>query len=108
MLVAGDTGAAIAVTVTKPDGTVIDLTGYTATFTFEVDGGALLQKKTVAMTVLDPATDGVVLYNFEGSDLPQPTSRPLANLLGEVQIVDSGGGSLTSVSTIQIPIRGRL
>lgn len=108
--VAGDTGSSISITLKKTDNTIIDLTGYSATFTFEVDGGALLAKKTVAMTVAAPATSGVVTYNFAAIDLPTQTvpNRTTSTLTGEVSITDGTGKVTTSLALVSAIIRNRL
>lgn len=107
-LVAGDTGSTISVTAKRANGTVIDLTGYAAAFTFKVNG--LLALKTVAMTVQSPASDGVVTYQFLGTDLPTQVAAnsDTCILVGEVQITDGGGNVLTSVGPIVATIRNRL
>lgn len=108
--VAGDTGSSISATLRKTDGTIIDLTGYSAAFTFEVDGGLLLAKKTVAMTISAPPTSGIVTYQFAAIDLPTQTvlNKSTSTLTGEISITDDTGKVTTSLGFVSAIIRNRL
>jgi hypothetical protein len=62
--------APLQMTLADSDGTAVDLTGYTATFYWQVDGDAttLLSR---ASTLTD-AANGVVTHTWEAADLDDP------------------------------------
>jgi hypothetical protein len=67
VLVKGDGGSMVVVTLTQPDGSLIDLTSKTVKLAFTIGSGALVRKD---MTTLDQnASKGQASYQFAVADL---------------------------------------
>jgi hypothetical protein len=86
-VVCGDTATTISVTCTNVDGSVIDLTGASATIEWVINGGALVSK---TMSIPAPKT-GVCCYTFATGDL-----ATAGQLLYRVIITFAGGAILTT------------
>lgn len=98
--VAGDTASKHGpVTCKDKAGVVIDLTGTTVKLLYRIEGGAL---QTRTMTILSPATEGKVEYQFISTDLTEGV------MVGAVEITDSGGKIVTETCTFKRVIRAKL
>ncbi len=64
-MMAGDTATTLSITITNPDGSAFNLTGYTASLQFLDSAGTTLEQK--AMTISAPTT-GVCTYTFAQAD----------------------------------------
>jgi hypothetical protein len=65
----GDTEVALAATLVRPDGTVVDLTGLTVKFTMiDSDGADVIAETETGVTVTD-ADSGEVQYTFSSGDV---------------------------------------
>lgn len=97
--VAGDTASKIRVSLTRAsDGSVFDLTGYTARLKFRIGTGAVLTK---SMDIVAPPTGGVVEYMFASGELTEGT------MYAEVEALVSGTViSTTTVGTFIV--RGKV
>jgi hypothetical protein len=96
--VTGDTGNFLRVAVKRKDGTPLVLTGSTARLRWEDADGLPTFKQ---MTVVD-AVNGIVEYNFTGTDLYAPV------MVFEVEITDAGEKVLTGVELIQVTVRPQI
>lgn len=98
--VAGDTGTIHGpVTCKDKAGTVIDLTGGSAKLLYRMDGGSL---QTKTMTVNSPATSGNVQYQFLSGELIA------GEMVGEIEVTDSGNKIITEICTFTRAIRAKI
>jgi len=97
--VSGDTGSVLQVTCRDNDSNdVIDLTGSTVRLKW-MDAASDLQTRT--MTISNP-TGGVVTYQFQSGELFAKQMK------FEVEVTDSGGSVLHSLSLLREDVRGAL
>lgn len=94
-LVAGDTSPVLRVTCTKPDGSVLDLTGAIVRLYWRISKG---NGQTRVMTITD-ANAGIAEYQFQQGDLSA------GELVGEVEVTFSDRSIVTSTTTFSATIR---
>jgi len=97
--VSGDTGSKLQVTCKDDDtGTAIDLTGSTVQLQWKDRSGTFVEK---TMTVTD-AANGVAEYQFAAGELFAK------KMLFEVEITDSSGNVIRSLSLLEEDVRSAL
>ena len=92
----GDTLPALVVTITKTDGTALDLTDSTAKFVMVDSAGVEIIDE--AMTVTD-AENGIVQYEWQAGD-----TDTAGEFRGEVKVTYSDGTLITAPAVDYIPI----
>jgi hypothetical protein len=98
--VAADTNSVVRVTiVNKQTRGVIDLTNTTVLFIFSIDSGPT---KSATMTVLAPALDGVVEYQFVVGDLVEGT------MTAAIQVTFADTTILSQLDSFTFRIRAKL
>jgi hypothetical protein len=65
----GDTEVALAATLVRPDGTVVDLTGLTVKFTMVDSAGTDVVAETTSGVTVTDADSGEVQYTFSSGDV---------------------------------------
>lgn len=102
-LVAGDTVSKFVVTCKKKsDGTVIDLTGYTAQLIFHVEKDGV-HNRTIAQAMAIPTpVSGIVEYQFVAGELVE------GDLKADVRLTDPGGKFSTGLKKIERVVRERV
>lgn len=101
-LVKGDGGSVLTVTIKdRETGTMLNLTGKTATLRYTLNGGAAQQR---SMTVLNQTTSpGQVQYQFLTSDL-----SAAGELVGDVVIQSGESDQLTTVEALHLRVKSAI
>ncbi len=98
--VAGDTNSVVRVTVVnKQTRAVIDLTNATVLFIYTIDTGST-QSRT--MTVLSPATAGVVEYQFVTGDLVAGA------MIANIEVTFADATILSQLDSFTFQVRAKL
>jgi hypothetical protein len=92
----GDLRPGISTTVYDESGNVVDLTGCAVNFAWQQQGGPSFTK---AATILSPASNGQVVYNWATGD-----TTTAGKYLCEFQITDGSGNKSSYPHGVRIPL----